>query len=99
MNIVVADDLDAIAPGIPEVKEMPIYRSYAGNVEGALGCLLVIDDETEVAARICALIPPLLQGDELVAQVDECHRVTLAAKLEFENPTVKGQCLLNIADL
>jgi hypothetical protein len=78
---------------------MAIYWSYAGSVEGTSGSLFVIDDETEVAARICALIPPLLQSDELVAQVDECHRVTLAAKLEFENPNVKGQCLLNIADL
>jgi hypothetical protein len=62
LNIVVADDLDAIAPGIPEIKKMPIYWSYAGNLEGAPGCLLVIDDETEVAARICALIPPFCKA-------------------------------------
>ena len=43
---------------------MAIYWSYAGSVEGAPSCLLVIDDETEVAARICVLIPPLLQSDE-----------------------------------
>jgi hypothetical protein len=35
----------------------------------------------------------------LIAKIDECHRVTLAAKLEFENPLIKGQCLLDIADL
>jgi hypothetical protein len=68
-------------------------------VEGASGCLLVIDDETEMAASICILIPRLLQGDELIAQIDECHCVTLAAKLELEEPSVKGQCLLDIADL
>ena len=54
MNIVVPDDLDAIAPWIPEIKEIAIYWSYAGSVEGAPGCLLVIDDETEVAARTLA---------------------------------------------
>jgi hypothetical protein len=52
-----------------------------------------------MAASICTLLPPLLQGDELIAQVDERHRVTLAAKFEFEKPTVKGQCLLDAADL
>jgi hypothetical protein len=34
LNIVVPDDLDAITPGIPEIKEMAIYWSYAGSVEG-----------------------------------------------------------------
>jgi hypothetical protein len=48
-----------------------------------------------MAAGICTLIPPLLQGDELIAQIHERHRITL----EFENPSVKGQCLLNVADL
>ena len=52
-----------------------------------------------MAASVCNLIPSLLQRDELIAQIDECHRVTLAAKLEFEKPPVKGQCLLDVADL
>ena len=52
-----------------------------------------------MAAGIYTLIPPLLQGDELIAQIDERHRIILAAKLEFENPSVKGQCLLDVADL
>ena len=51
---------------------MAIYWSYAGCVEGAPGCFLVIDDETEMAASICTLIPPLLQSDKLIAQIDEC---------------------------
>jgi hypothetical protein len=36
-----------------------------------------------MAASVCTLIAPLLQSDELITQIDECHRVTLAAKLEF----------------
>jgi hypothetical protein len=72
LNIIVADDLDAVAPGIAEVKEMAVYWGYAGCVEGAPGCLLVIDHETEMAASVCTLIPSLLQGDELIAQIDEC---------------------------
>ena len=42
----------------------------------ASGRLLVID-ETEMPTSVCTLIPSLLKGDELVAQVDECHRITL----------------------
>jgi hypothetical protein len=30
-NIVVADDLDAVAPGIAEVEKMSVYRSYRIN--------------------------------------------------------------------
>ena len=78
---------------------MAVYRGYAGSVEGAPSCFLVIDHETEMASSICNLFSPLLQRDELIAQVDERHRVTLAAKLELENPSVKGQCLLDVADL
>ena len=59
LNVVVPDDLDAVAPGIAEVKEMGIDLRYAGSVEGAPSCLLVIDDEPEMAASICTLAPPL----------------------------------------
>jgi hypothetical protein len=43
-----------------------------------------------MAASVCTLFPSLLQSDELIAQIDERHRVTLAAKLEFEKTAIKG---------
>ena len=69
---------------------MTFYWGYAGCVKGAPGCFLVIDDKTEMAASVCTLFPARLKGDELIAKIDECHRVTLAPKLEFEKPSVKG---------
>jgi hypothetical protein len=52
LNIVVADDLDAL--GSRKSRKWPSIG--VTRAEGA-GLLLVIEDETEVAARICALIP------------------------------------------
>jgi hypothetical protein len=37
-------------------------------------CFFIIDDETEMAASVCTLIPSLLQSDEWIAQIDERHR-------------------------
>jgi hypothetical protein len=40
----------------------------------------------------------LLQGKELIAQVDEGRGVALAPKFEIEQSTVEGQSLLDITD-
>ena len=53
---------------------MPIDGDYPGDLECALGCFLIINDETEMAAVIRALIPSLLKRDELIAQIDKCRR-------------------------
>jgi hypothetical protein len=45
---------------------MPVYGGYAGRLKSASGRLLIIDDETEMPASICTLIPFLLKGDELI---------------------------------
>jgi hypothetical protein len=51
-----------------------------------------------VPAIVLGLTPSLLKGDELIAQVDECRRRVLAAKFEIEEPPIKGESLVDVAD-
>ena len=44
-----------------------------------------------MAAIVGRLLTALLQGDELVAQVDECHGVALTAQLECEEAAIERQ--------
>jgi hypothetical protein len=95
LNIVIADDLDAVAPRIAEVEEAAIYWGDASSQKSAPGRLFIIDNKTEMAAIIRGLRATLLKGDELVTQIDEGHTITLATKLELEETAVKGQRLLD----
>ena len=45
------------------------------------------------------LLAPLLESNELVAEIDEGHGVALAAQLEREEPAVERQRLIDVADL
>src|SRR5581483_2397849 len=99
LNIVVADDLYPVAPGVAKIKERPVERRNAGGLEGFAGGCLVIDDQTEVAAVVGWLPAAFLQGNELVAQVDEGHRVALAAQFELEEAAIERQRLIDVAHL
>src|SRR5207237_3438933 len=98
LDVVVANDLDAVAPWIEEIEEGTVERSDARRLQGATRRLLVIDHETEMAAIVGSLLAPLLKGDELVAEIYEGHGVALAAQLELEEPAVEGQRLLDVAN-
>src|SRR5262245_66542860 len=49
-----------------------------------------------MATIVCGLPAALLKGDKLVAQIDEGHRVTLAAQFEPEETAIECQCLIDI---
>jgi hypothetical protein len=51
--------------------------------------LLVIHNKTEMATIVCRLFAPLLEGDELIAEIDEGHPVTFTTQLEFEQAPIK----------
>src|SRR5262245_46716785 len=51
---------------------------------------------TPIVGRLRAT---LLKRNELVAEIDERHRIALASKLEIEQAAVEGQRLFDIADL
>src|SRR5262249_11804532 len=99
LDIVVADDLNAVAPWVAEVKEWALDESNAGSREGGARRVLVVDHEAEMATIVRRLPAPFLKGDELVAQVDKGHRVTLAAQLERKEAAVERQCLLDVSHL
>ena len=50
---------------------------------------------TAVVGRLAA---PLLQRDELVAEIDERIRIAPAPELEREEPAVESECLVDVAD-
>ena len=61
-------------------------------------CILVIDHESKMAALVGRLSTALLQGEELVAQIDEGRSGALAPKFELEQSTVESQSLFDITD-
>jgi len=69
LDIVIADDLNAVAPWVAEVKEWARERGHAGSLEGRARRLRVVDHQAEMATIVCGLFPPFLKGDELVAQI------------------------------
>ena len=99
LDVVVADDLDAVAPGIAKIEEGSVDQGDSGGVERLAGRLLVIDHQAEMAAVVRRLPAALLQGDELVAQIDEGHGVGLAAQVEGEETAVERQRLFDVPDL
>src|SRR5215468_2189636 len=99
LNVVVADDLEAVAPGIAEIEEPARQRLDARRRQRAADRVLVIDHETEMTAIIGGLGAALLQRDELIAQIDERRGLALAAQFELEQAAVEGERLLDIADL
>jgi hypothetical protein len=71
--LVIADDLNAVSPGIAEVEERPLDRPNAGSLEGGAHRVLVVDHQAEMATIVGRLFTPLLKGYELVAQIDKGH--------------------------
>src|SRR5690349_5632785 len=84
LDVVVADYLDAVAPGIAEVEKLPGQRLHARLRERAAHRLLVIDHEPKMTAVIGALRAAFLKSQELIAQVDEGRGLASAAQLERE---------------
>src|SRR5581483_1203684 len=98
LDVVVADDLDAVPPRIEEIQEPPRERLDARRGECLAHRFLVIDHEAKMPAVICGLPAALLQREELVAKIDEGHVLALAAQLELEQPAIECQRLFDAAD-
>src|SRR5262249_37736001 len=99
LDVVVADDLYSVAPGVAEIEEAAGQRLDARRRQRAAHRVLVVDHETEMTAVVGGLGAPLLQSQELIAQIDEGRGLALAAQLELEQAAVKGQRLLDVTDL
>src|SRR6185369_5452630 len=99
LDVVVSDDLDAIAPRVAKIEEAPFERGDTSRLELLAGRFLVIDNQTEMATVISGLFTAPLQRNELIAQVDEGHGIAFAPQLECEEAAVERQRLLDVADL
>src|SRR5215469_12719963 len=84
LNIVITDDLDAIAPRIEEIEKRPGQRVHARVRQGATDGLLIIDHESKMTAIVRGLPAPLLESQELITQIDEGRGLAPAAQLEIE---------------
>src|SRR5215831_1719122 len=64
LDVVIADDFDAVAPRVAEVEERSLDRSNAGGIQGGARRLLVVDHQAKMTAIVCRLFAALLKGDE-----------------------------------
>src|SRR5262249_50281493 len=99
LNVVVADDLYPVAPGVAEIEEPGRQRLDARGRQRAADRVLVVDHETEMTAVVGGLGAAFLQREELIAQIDERRGLALAAQFEVEQASIECQRLLDIADL
>src|SRR5437763_12360948 len=84
LDIVVADDLYAVAPRIEKVEEPAGQRMDAGVGQRRADCFFVVDHKPKVATIVSRLCTALLKREELVAQIDECRSAAFAPKFEIE---------------
>src|SRR5258707_378532 len=82
-GVVVAHDLDAVAPRIEKIQEPAGQRLDARGRERLAHRLLVVDHEAEMTPVIAGLPAALLQGEELIAKIDEGGVLALASQLEI----------------
>ncbi len=89
MNVVVPDNLYAIAPWVPEIEERTVDEGDTRCVKGFARRLLIFNDQSEVTVLVRGLFTALLKRDKLITQVNKSHGVILAAQLEFEQTTIE----------
>src|SRR5262245_8026588 len=99
LNIVIADVSDWVAPWMPKIEKRAGQRFHTGRGQRLADRLLVIDHEAEMAAVVGGLLTPLLQREELVAEIDEGRCLALAAEFEIEQSAVERQSRIDVADL
>src|SRR5690242_6835969 len=98
LDLVVLDDLDAVATRVADVEEAARESSQACILERAPHGLLVVDDEPEML--LLRSRAALEQRDELIAQTKE-RRAGHAAvdPRRLEDPCVERDRLVDVVDL
>ena len=99
LDLVVLDDLDAVAVGVEEVETPAREDLGAGRGERAPRRLLVVDDEPEVPGAVRRLRAALHQRQELVADVDERRTCGATAQAQLEQAAVELERALEVLDL
>src|SRR5262252_2327887 len=99
LYVLVAHDLDTVTPRIEEIEKSAWQHLHAGSGQRGADRVFVIDDESEMATVIARLSSPLLQGKELIAEIDEGGIIGFSTQLELEQAPVKRQSFVDVADL
>jgi hypothetical protein len=84
LDIVVTDNLDAIAPWVEKVEKRSRQRLDPGIGQSLADCIFVVDHKSEMAALVSRLSSAFLHCEELVAEVDEGRSAAFAPKLEVQ---------------
>ena len=95
LDVVIADDLDAVAPRVEEVQEAARQDLDACCCQRLAHSLLVIDHKPEVTPVVTGLFAAFLKGKKLIAKIDEGSMLVLAAQLEFKQASVEGQSIFD----
>src|SRR6478672_5224365 len=90
LDIVVADNLYAIAPGVEKVEKRAGQRLDPRIGQRLADGILVVDHKPKMTSLVSRLSSAFLQCEELVAQIDKGRSAAFAPKLEVEQLTVEG---------
>src|SRR6056297_1946587 len=98
LDVLVSDDLNAIAPRVPEIKETVRHDIYTHLFDAPLDKRLVRDYQAEMTVRVPRLLVDFRQSEELIAHIDKRHGLALATQFEVEERAVKGERLFNVTN-
>ena len=79
LDVIVADDLDAVASRVEKVQKAPWQDIDACSGQGRSNSLFVIDHQPEVPTIVAGLLTAFLKSKKLIAQIDEGSVLALAA--------------------
>src|SRR6476646_7377362 len=89
LDIVVADNLYAIAPGVEKVEKWAGQRLDPRIGQRLADGILVVDNKPKVTSFVSRLSSAFLPCEELVAQIDKGRSAGFAPKLEVEQLPVE----------
>src|SRR5512143_318967 len=98
LDVLVANNLDAVAPRVEKVEKRVRQRFYPRISQRLADGILVVNHKPKMTPIVSRLSSASLQCEKLVAQIDESRSGAPAAELEVKQTTVKSQSLLNITD-
>ena len=96
LNRGVVNQFDAIAPGVEKILKRTGQQRNSHLLELVEDRLAIVDHQTEMAFVVGRLAPASGKVQELIAEIDKCHRIATAAQLEIEPGAVKFERLVDI---
>src|SRR6266849_6248181 len=99
LDILVPDDLYAVAPRVSKVEKRSRQGLDAGVDQCFASGVFVIDYKPKMTSIVGGLCTALLERNELVSQIDERHGIAFASKFKIEQATVESQSRFDVADL